>query len=125
MKPVLDSFWDLYFTECRFRFSFQAFLTGSSQNYARKHTIPIDDVMFDFEMMPKDTYDFGPLNGVYTHGLFIEGARWNKYLNVLAESLPKVLFSAAPVIYFKPYLKGSAISYKHYNCPVYKTSDRR
>ena len=105
--------------------SLQAFLTGSAQNYARKHTIPIDDVLFDFEMMPKDVYDFGPLNGVYTYGLFIEGARWNKYVNALAESLPKVLFSPAPIIYFKPYRRNDSPTFKHYKCPVYKTSDRR
>ena len=103
----------------------QAFLTGSAQNFARKQTIPIDDIIFDFEMMVKESYDAPPPSGVYTYGLFLEGARWNKYLNVLAESLPKVLFSLAPIIYFKPYRKSEVPVTKHYKCPVYKTSDRR
>jgi len=100
-------------------------LTGSAQNYARKHTIPIDDIIFDFEMMSKDAYAAQPVSGVYTYGLFLEGARWNKFEQRLAESLPKILFSSAPIIYFRPCRKSEISKSPHYKCPVYKTSDRR
>ena len=103
----------------------QAFLTGSRQNFARKNTIPIDEIEFDFEMMPKDTYRNAPRDGVYTFGLFLEGCRWDKKLENLAESLPKVLFSPAPIIWFKPLKRDELVFAPHYNCPVYKTNDRR
>ena len=103
----------------------QAFLTGSRQNFARKNTIPIDEIEFDFEMMPKDTYRNAPRDGVYTYGLFLEGCRWDKKLENLAESLPKVLFSPAPIIWFKPLKRDELVFAPHYNCPVYKTNDRR
>jgi dynein heavy chain len=103
----------------------QAFLTGSSQNFARKYTIPIDDVVFDFEMKKEPQYENGPDNGVYTYGLFLEGSRWDPELFGLAESLPKILFSPAPIIHFVPYRTAEIPQYSHYNCPVYKTSDRR
>ena len=48
----------------------QAFLTGAAQNFARKYTVPIDDVVFDFEMMPLERYEEGPENGVYTYGRY-------------------------------------------------------
>jgi len=102
----------------------QAFLTGSSQNFARKYTIPIDDVVFDFEMKGSNQTE-PPLDGVYTTGLFIEGARWNQEAQLLDESLPKVLFDHAPVIHFVPFRKSDVPNYGHYKCPVYKTSDRR
>ena len=103
----------------------QAFLTGSAQNYARKYTIPIDDVVFDFEMKQEDRYPTGPENGVLTYGLFLEGARWEKESSALAESLPKVLFSPAPTMHWVPYRRADVPQYPHYKCPVYKTSDRR
>ena len=103
----------------------QAFLTGAAQNFARKYTIPIDDVVFDFEMMPFEEYDEGPENGVYTYGLFLEGARWDDKVMNLAESLPKILFAPAPTMLWKPYRKADVPTYSHYKCPVYKTSDRR
>lgn len=54
-------------------------------------------------------------------GLFLEGAKWSKSEHSLAESDPKVLFSLAPVILFRP-VKKSEMSVQHtYACPVYKT----
>jgi dynein heavy chain len=113
---------------CGFFFT-QAFLTGALQNYARRHTVPIDAVTFSHEMLAQDLGDVSapPQDGIYAHGLFLEGARWDRARGVLGESSPKVLFSSAPVVWFRPTKSaeetgGTRISYE---CPVYKTSDRR
>ena len=58
-------------------------------------------------------------------GLFLEGARWDKHDNGLAESLPKILFALAPTMHWIPLRKADIPIYPHYKCPVYKTSDRR
>ena len=103
----------------------QAFLTGAAQNYARRYIIPIDDVVFDFKMLKEDKMAHGADNGVYTVGLFLEGARWDKESHGLAESLPKILFSPAPMMHWVPFRRADVVKYPHYKCPVYKTSDRR
>jgi dynein heavy chain len=104
-----------------------AFTTGAKQNFARKYTIPIDNVDFEQEMMPRPetSYTKKPKDGVYTYGLFFEGCRWNKKSVTLDERLPKVLFSPAPVMWFIPMKVPDIPVRSHYNCPVYKTSDRR
>ena len=105
----------------------QAFLTGTLQNYSRKYTVPIDEVDFEFKMMPHqvEAYTKSPEDGAYIHGLFLDGARWDYENEVLADSLPKILFSAAPVILLAPAEKSKICPPKSYNCPVYKTSERR
>ena len=104
-----------------------AFTTGAKQNFARRYTIPIDAVEFDQLMLPKDQagYTKKPKDGVYTYGLFLEGARWNKKSEVLDERMPKVLFTPAPLMWFVPMRTKEIPPRSHYNCPVYKTSDRR
>ncbi|KAE9255314.1 hypothetical protein PF004_g632 [Phytophthora fragariae] len=75
--------------------------------------------------MPRNDYAQPPKDGVYVRGLFLEGAKWDKTTNELAESDPKVLFSLAPVLLFRPVKKIEMSQRSSYSCPVYKTSERR
>uniref|UniRef100_A0A4W3H1L8 Dynein axonemal heavy chain 12 n=1 Tax=Callorhinchus milii TaxID=7868 RepID=A0A4W3H1L8_CALMI len=103
----------------------QAFLTGVMQNYARKYTIPIDLLGFQFEVLNTDTINRSPLDGAYIHGLFLDGARWDRNLGLLAEQFPKVLFSTMPIVWIKPGQKSDFKKVTDYMCPIYKTSERK
>jgi dynein heavy chain len=105
-----------------------ALLTGTLQNYARKKNMPIDLVVFDFEIMPTDDdkeFDSQPEDGMFVKGCFIEGAIWNYEMMELDESKPKVLYGVCPIMWFKPSHKDYLTKYDHYNCPMYRTDDRR
>ncbi|KAK7101371.1 hypothetical protein V1264_019760 [Littorina saxatilis] len=104
----------------------QAFLTGVVQNYARKYTIPIDKLAFDFEVLKVFTVTDSPDDGAYIGGLFLDGARWNIDRGCLDEQLPKVLNEPVPIIRLKPGMMNDIdVSDKRYKCPVYKTSERK
>jgi dynein heavy chain len=105
-------------------FFVQAFMTGCMQNYARKYTVPIDTIDFDFEFLAKEP-DAKPADGVITTGLFLEGARMDEDTMLMAESLPKTLFSPMTVILLLPSKVSELSEYQHYECPVYRTTERR
>ncbi|KAJ3193186.1 Dynein heavy chain 7, axonemal [Irineochytrium annulatum] len=115
--PVVFWLSGLFFT--------QSFLTGCLQNYARKYTIPIDQLGFEFQVQQTKTAGVRPEEGQYVSGLFLEGARWDIRQNSIVESMPRILYDTLPVIWLKPTELSRANERNTYECPVYKTSARR
>ncbi|KAJ3302063.1 Dynein heavy chain 7, axonemal [Kappamyces sp. JEL0829] len=103
----------------------QSFITATLQNYARKFTIPIDELGVDYEVTSMTSSDSPPQNGVYVIGGYLEGARWNREKGQLADCFSKVLYDYLPIIWFKPILLSDIKPAGTYTTPVYKTSARR
>ena len=104
----------------------QGFLTAILQNYARKHQYPIDTITFSFIMMSETLQDLTnkPTDGSYIHGLYLEGARWNRRLGSLVDPKPKELFSSMPIIHMLPQRDRPPPTRGIYRCPVYKILSR-
>ena len=105
----------------------QSFLTGTLQNYARKHSIAIDQISFDFVVLPDlfETETKRPEDGVYITGLFLEGASWDSTNNVLEEAKSRQLQAVMPIVWLKPMPTSSIVKNNNvYSCPTYKTSTR-
>jgi len=59
----------------------QGFMTGVLQTHARKHKIAIDRLSFIFRYMEEEgqeEIEEKPEDGVYIYGLFMDGARWDR-----------------------------------------------
>ncbi len=68
----------------------------------------------------------GAPDGCFIKGLFLEGARWDDAAGVLTDSHPKELYVPMPVIHLLPRKAVDIDPHAHrYECPVYKTSERR
>lgn len=105
----------------------QGFFTSALQAHARKYQLPIDQLLFQTEVtqsMGLHDTPHAPENGVYIHGMFMEGARWNKEGNCMDESLPSELFAPVPVIWLRPVSLDDPKPKAVYDCPFYKTNVR-
>ena len=82
---------------------------------------------YDFEMLDVDVdqYKTAPSEGVYVYGMFIEGCGWDTSSRKLCESQPKVLFVPAPCMWLRPKRSDALLEYPHYNCPMYRTAERK
>ncbi|XP_053695545.1 dynein axonemal heavy chain 3 [Sabethes cyaneus] len=121
----------------------QSFLTGVMQNHSRKNKLRIDDLVMSFEVTEYEQEDrvqkraeIGTFvrnrrgkneDFVTFDGLYLEGARWNRELKHLDESLPRVLYDTLPIISMTPTPKERkpVAEWNRYECPIYKTSERR
>ena len=105
----------------------QAFLTGTLQNYARKHIIAINELSYQFkiydDISPQDVKE-KPEDGCYVYGMYLEGARWNPNTHLLDDSRPKQLYTELPMVWFLPKQNRKIPSTGVYNCPVYKVLSR-
>ena len=80
-------------------FNPQSFLTAVMQTTARKNGWPLDKTVIatDVTRFSPEQVDGPPKDGVYIHGLFLEGARWDDKLGALDDSRPKQLSCKMPV----------------------------
>jgi len=105
----------------------QGFFTSALQAYARKYKEPIDLLEFaptvtafpDLEDVPEP-----PADGVYIHGMFVEGARYDPSEGCMTESHPGELFAPMNVMHLMPVALGSVSRDGKYECPFYKTNVR-
>ena len=102
----------------------QAFLTASKQNFARKYTVEIDKVDFDYFVRDAEEPDL-PEDGILVNGIMLEGCKWDYAAHCLTESDPKVLFTKFPTMHMLPMKTTEFHEFRHYSCPMYKTPDRR
>lgn len=106
----------------------QSFLTGQLQNFARKNNLPIDTLIWTFDILKKENnHPPKPEDGCVVYGLFMDGARWDNDQQVIQDSLPKVLFSEIPHMHWKPCEKDKDPTdpARVYPSPIYKTSERK
>ncbi|XP_049782826.1 dynein axonemal heavy chain 7-like [Schistocerca cancellata] len=118
-KGIPSSFWlpGFFFT--------QAFLSAIKLNYVRKHGIHICMLDFDFEVLSVYSVNEAPDDGVYTYGLFLDGARWDCIRNQLADQYPKQIQEEMPIIWIK-IAEISKLTWRNfYVCPLYRTPERR
>lgn len=106
-------------------FNAQGFLTAMRQEVTRAHKgWALDSVVLHNEVtkMWKDDVSQPPLEGVYVHGLFLNGAGWDRRDCKLTEPPGKVLFVPLPVIYLYAIntIESMAVTTGCYTCPVYK-----
>eukprot|EP00921_Rhytidocystis_pertsovi_P005887 GHVQ01010065.1.p1 GENE.GHVQ01010065.1~~GHVQ01010065.1.p1 ORF type:complete len:574 (+),score=68.39 GHVQ01010065.1:316-2037(+) len=106
----------------------QAFLTGTLQNYARRHFVAIDRVSFRYKVMDNISQEAEitdkPIDGCYVYGIYLEGCKWDKQTHELTLSSPKVLYDELPPIWLQPEVDQPQQTEGVYTCPVYKVMSR-
>jgi len=123
----------------------QGFLTGTLQNNARKYAHPIDQLSFNFNVLPHyrcqeqvaeemaklkhgETLEMDqlmetPEDGVLVHGLFTEAAKWDDNNMVLGEAVLGQMTSPLPVLHMEPKM-NFVPEESRYKSPLYKTAER-
>jgi len=64
------------------------------------------------------------ISGVYIHGLFVDGAGWDRRNTRLTEPSPKVLYPSLPVVHVYAINTERRHGNYLYECPVYKKPRR-
>jgi len=105
----------------------QGFKTAALQMHARANGLEIDKLTFRTNVMSGliETVKEHPETGVIVHGNFIEGARWDYKKKMVEDMEPKIAISQFPVIWLEPIFEVDLKLDRTYECPLYKTSQRR
>lgn len=121
----------------------QGFLTSVLQNYARKYSVAIDTIGFDFSVTDQIMDDNlfvqsgndtktqkvaialpTTEDSTYITGLYLEAAAYSTKLKKLVEAKPRELYSKMPILQFNPVKEILALRSDQYECPCYRTLAR-
>jgi dynein heavy chain len=108
-------------------FNPQGFLTSMRQEITRAHGWALDTVALTTEVtkfLTKDDVKAPPEEGVYVHGLFLDGAAWDASDMRLIDSAPKVLYSPLNVVWVSATNTARSKDNTIYVCPCYKVPKR-
>ena len=112
-------------------FNPQGFLTAVKQEVTRKHAADgwaLDDVVMVSEvtrLLDPEAVREGPNEGVYIHGLFLEGCSWNaKEGGKLVDAEHKKLFSPLPVLHVTAVQARDKRRTGFFEAPCYKVRRR-
>merc|ERR1712232_112792 len=94
--------------------------------YSRKNMLPVDVLAFEFQV--EDTHDpqqleSAPEQGIYVHGVFMDGAAWDYEDKVICSQDFGVMFVRAP-IFNLIIVQGKEANAERHSMPLYKTSVR-
>lgn len=104
----------------------QGFMTGCLQTHSRQYRIPIDKLNYSFTILEAESpeeIDEPPEDGVYVHGFYMDGARYNRDEQVIDDQYPSELYNKMPLIWFAP-KEDYKRDEDEYSCPCYKTGKR-
>merc|ERR1711871_1022627 len=115
-------------------FNPQGMLTAMKQEVTRKHKgekWALDDVVYHTEVTNFERIEqvrSSPSEGIYIHGLFMDGAAWSRHDAFLIESEPKKLFVSLPVLFVSGNVKQAEVKVCKdmfgpagaFECPCYK-----
>ncbi|CAH0592604.1 unnamed protein product [Chrysodeixis includens] len=104
-------------------FNPQGFLTAMRQEVTRAHKGWALDMVALHNDVTKFTYEeikSPPPEGVFVHGLFLDGAGWDRRNLRLCESTLKVVYTVLPVVHVYAINSTAPKDPRLYQCPVYK-----
>ncbi len=104
----------------------QSFLTAIKQVAAQQDKLELQKLVIFTDILKKtaDEIDAPAKLGALVHGLFLEGARWNKTTSLVDTSKPKEMYSPMPAINCRAVTANRLEQASVYHCPVYKTRAR-
>eukprot|EP01029_Cantina_marsupialis_P031992 TRINITY_DN941_c0_g1_i4.p1 TRINITY_DN941_c0_g1~~TRINITY_DN941_c0_g1_i4.p1 ORF type:complete len:2679 (+),score=890.45 TRINITY_DN941_c0_g1_i4:109-8145(+) len=107
-------------------FNPRALLTAASQIVIRQTKAPLDSMGIVFEVTKRQPEDISamPREGIYIHGLYLDGASWSDSMSTLEDSGPRELHKKMPVIHVKPVPLDKIRQVSTVELPVYQTPAR-
>ena len=97
------------------------FLTAVLQRCARRNSVPVDVLGWEFIPLLDDDISSAPppKDGIYIRNLYLEGASFDRKSGCLKEPKAMELITPLPPILFKPIESKKKVNKNMYTCPLY------